>query len=55
MSWCLVNEVTMDLTGVVSLSVSDDVRDYLWPIISSIRDKPNMDVLEVGAIEKFLL
>ena len=34
MSWCLVNEVTMDLTGMTSLGVSDDIRDHLWPIIS---------------------
>ena len=27
MSWCLVDEVTMDLTGVTSLGVSDGVRD----------------------------
>jgi len=34
MSWCLVNEVTMDLTGVALLRVSDGIRDYFWPIIS---------------------
>ena len=34
MSWCLVNEVIIDLTGVASLSVSDGIRDHLWPIIS---------------------
>ena len=34
MSWCLVNKVTMDLTSVASLSVSDGVRDHFWPIIS---------------------
>ena len=32
MYWCLVNEVTMDLTGMGSLSVSDGVRDHLWPL-----------------------
>jgi len=34
MSWCLVNEVTMDLTSLASLSVSDSVGDHFWPIIS---------------------
>jgi len=34
MSWCLMNEVTMNLTGVASLSVSDGVRDHLRPIVS---------------------
>ena len=29
-----MNEVTMDLTGVASLSLSDGVRDHLWLIIS---------------------
>jgi len=33
MPWCLVDEVTMDLTGMTSLGVSDGVRDHLWPII----------------------
>ena len=33
MSWGLMNKVTMDLTGVASLSVSDDIRDHLWLII----------------------
>ena len=33
-SWCLVNEVIMNLTSVASLSVSDGVRDHFWPIIS---------------------
>ena len=34
MSRCLMNEVTMDLTSVASLSISDGVRNHLWPIIS---------------------
>jgi len=34
MFWCLVNEVTMNLTGVASLSVSNGIRDHLWLIIS---------------------
>jgi len=29
-----MNEVTMDLTSVASLSISDSVRDHFWPIIS---------------------
>ena len=33
MSWCLMNEVTMDLTGVTSLSISNGIRDHLWLII----------------------
>ena len=33
MSWCIVNEVTMDLTGVTALGISDGVRDHRWPII----------------------
>jgi len=41
MSWCLVNEVIMDLTGVdltgvASFIVSDGVRDYLWAISESL-------------------
>ena len=34
MSWCLMDEVTMDLTGVTSFSMSDGVRDHLRSIIS---------------------
>ena len=33
MSWCLMDEVTMDLTGVTSFGVNDGVRDHLGPII----------------------
>ena len=33
MSWCLVDEATMDLTGVTSLDVSDGIKDHLWAII----------------------
>jgi len=33
MSWCQVDEFTMDLIGVTSLGVSDGFRDHLWPII----------------------
>ena len=33
MYWCLMDEVTMDLTGVTSFGVSDGVRDHLWPVI----------------------
>ena len=29
-----MNEVTIDLIGVALLSLSDGIRDYLWPIIS---------------------
>ena len=34
MSWCLMNKVTIDLTGGASLSVSDSVRDHLRPVVS---------------------
>ena len=33
MSWWLMDEVTMDLTGMTSLGISDGIRDHLWPII----------------------
>ena len=36
MSWCLMNEVAMDLTGVASFSVNDGVRDHLQPIVSEL-------------------
>jgi len=32
-SWCLMDEVTVDLTGMASLSIGNGVRDHLWPII----------------------
>ena len=38
MSLCQMNEVTIDLTSVALLSVSDGVRDHLWPIISNSSD-----------------
>jgi len=34
MSMCLIEKVTMDLTGKTSLSISDDVRDHLRPIVA---------------------
>ena len=34
MSWCLMDEVTMDLTGMVSLSIGDGIRDHLRPVIT---------------------
>jgi len=33
MSRCLMDEVTVDLTGMASLSIGDGVRDYLRPIV----------------------
>ena len=34
MSQCLMDEVTMDLTGMTSLSVGDNIRDHLRPIVA---------------------
>ena len=34
MSRCLMDEVTMYLTGMASLSISDGVRDHLQPIVA---------------------
>jgi len=34
MSWCLMDEVTVDLTGMASLIIGDGVRDYLRSIIA---------------------
>ena len=34
MSRCLMDEVTVDLTGMASLSIGDDVRDHLRPIVA---------------------
>jgi len=42
MSWHLVNEVTVDLIGVASLSVSDGVEDHLWPIIFQFLESISM-------------
>ena len=33
-SWCLMDKITMDLTGVTSFGISDGIRDHLRPIIS---------------------
>ena len=38
-----MNEVTMDLAGMVSLSIGDDVRDHL------IIAKPLKPVFEIGS------
>ena len=34
MSWCLMDEVTVDLTGMASLIIGDGVRDYLRSTIA---------------------
>ena len=34
MSWCLMDEVTVDLTGIASLSIGDNVRDHIRPVIT---------------------
>ena len=34
MSRCLMDEVTVDLTGMASLSIGDGIRDYLRPIVA---------------------
>ena len=31
---CLMDEVTLNLTGMASLSIGDGVRDHLWPIVA---------------------
>ena len=38
MSWCLMNEITMDLTGMALLSISDDIRDHLRPVVSEFSE-----------------
>ena len=45
MSWCLMDEVTVDLTGMASLSIGDDVRDHLRLIVT----KSSKPVSELGA------
>jgi len=30
MFWCLMDKVTVDLTGIASLSISNGVGDHLW-------------------------
>ena len=45
MSWCLMDEVTMDLTGMASLSIGDDVRDHFLPMIA----KSSKSVSEFGS------
>jgi len=34
MKRCLMDEVTMDLTGIASLNIGDGVRDHLRSIIA---------------------
>ena len=34
MSRCSIDEVTVDLSCMASLSIDDGVRDHLWPIIA---------------------
>jgi len=34
MSWCLMDEVTVDLTDMASLSISDGVKGHLRPIVA---------------------
>ena len=43
-TWCLMYEVTMDLTNVTSISIGDVVRNQLWPIIA----KPLKSVPKLG-------
>ena len=33
-SLCLMDEVTVDLTGIASLSIDDGVRDYFRPLVA---------------------
>ena len=32
--WCLMDEVTVNLTDMTSLSIGDGVRDHLQPVIA---------------------
>ena len=45
MSRCLMDEVTVDLTGLASLSIGDDIRNHLRPIIA----KSSKPVSELGS------
>jgi len=45
MPWCLMDEVTMDLSGMTLLSISDGVSDHLRPIVA----KSSKTVSELGA------
>ena len=44
-SWCLIDEVTVDLTDMVLLSIGDGIRDHLWLIIA----KSSKLISELGA------
>jgi len=43
-----MNEVIVDLTGMVSLSIGDDVRDYIWPII--VKSSKSVSELRSGLV-----
>ena len=45
MPQCLMDEVTVDLTCMASLSIGDGVRDHLQPIIA----KSSKPVFELGS------
>ena len=45
LSWCLMDEITVDLTCMTSLSIGDGVRDLLRPVIA----KPSKLVSEFGS------
>jgi len=40
---CLMDKVTVDLTGIASLSIGDGVRDHLRPVIA----KSSKPILEL--------
>jgi len=44
MSQCLMDEVTVDLTGMTLLSIGDGVRNHFRPVVS----KPSKPVHELG-------
>ena len=51
-----MNKVTMNLTGMTSLSISDGVRDHLWPIVAK-SSKPIFELrsrLVISTVMSFL-
>ena len=47
-SLCLMDKVTMDLTGLASLTIGDGVRDHFRPIVAK-SSKP-ISELRVGLV-----
>ena len=38
----LMDEVTMNLTGITPLSVGDSVRNYFWPVVKTSEPVPKL-------------